>query len=794
MQALAEYTRLAKFTSVHSRVFSNHESIATRPHYCARVLEVGDAGRQDRGETDTAVNGTRALVWSCGLQRAATTAEMASTGGAAGAASSAAGNAAPPTPSTSVPAPASSQNLNNIVIEYLSKKGYTKTEMMLRAEMAAIDSDGKTRSKDDKFAIYDKAYARLLSFVENSLDLYKPELRRVLFPVFVHIYLHLMATGHAAEAKKFFDANQQEFQTKHVQDLDVLSTINLPDQVEENKTSRKYLENKYHVTLTATSHNLLMAHLTEHEDPAGDPVITILNTRTVLYKVDRAPVFGFSGDDDMLGDNEGIPGNLNKDATPSKQLPAVKLGLLPMDKDLIADVEYELGLEDTKEKERNAELGTASGPTFLETFQRHIKREESEDTPMRDAIPLPPYRQIDIDMEIRNVKDYRNRYRLDNIAVQARNQPGLEGPAMTGPLPSVLTYTFHNTCDNMHRVAFNDDETRCATSHAESYVRLWSLNNEQLVSMNPSENENVSTTRRLVGHAGPVYGVSFSPDSMWLLSASMDKTVKLWNLKTYTALVSFKGHDNPVWDVRWAPFGHYFATASWDRTSRVWSAEHIAPVRIFAGHLESINRVAWHPNSAYVFTGSTDKTLRMWDMQQGTSVRLFNGHTAPVRCQEVSPNGKYLASGADDGTINIWDIGMGRRIKTMRGHARVPIWNLSWSVEGQVLVSGSADSSIRVWSVGEDKGNNAAGTGTVGAEMVINGIGGLPGDSTTKVELTAASGATALPGLGVKGRKDKKEVVATNDHLAVYYTKKTPVYTVKFTRKNLVLAAGAYLP
>jgi len=140
----------------------------------------------------------------------------------------------------------------------------------------------------------------------------------------------------------------------------------------------------------------------------------------------------------------------------------------------------------------------------------------------------------------------------------------------------------------------------------------------------------------------------------------------------------------------------------------------------------------------------------------------------------------------------------------MRGHGRVPIYSVSWSVEGLVLVSGAADNTVRVWGVGEDKnsmiaGANAAGAGngatTVGAEIVINGIGGLgPNDGSAKVDV-GAGGAGSGGALGVlgKGRKDKKEVVATPDHLAVYYTKKTPVYKVQFTKKNLVLAGGAFL-
>ncbi|EGX47710.1 hypothetical protein AOL_s00083g218 [Orbilia oligospora ATCC 24927] len=729
---------------------------------------------------------------------------MSSTGGPAASAAPGA-NGPPQTPSTSAHSTSQSsasqapptQNLNNIVIEYLNKKGYNKTEAMLRQEMAAVDgSIAPIRPKEEKFPLYDKTYSRLLAWIDNSLDLYKTELKRIAFPVFVHLYLGLTRGNLIAEAKSFFDAYSEEFRTKHGHDITQLAAICAPVHVEENHTARVYTENKYHVTLTTVTHGLLMGYLTDQASAgAGDVIINILNTNCQLYKVDKQPFLGLVGEDDILGDNEGILGHVSKDgpSAPQKDLPAIKLGLMPMDKDLAEDVEFELAAEDAKERERREEMGGMGGPSLLETFQQHIKREESEDTPMREDIPLPAYKQTDIDAEIKAVKDYRDKFCLSTISGHAKTQQGGEGPPLVGALPSVLTYTFHNTNDGIHRIAFSEDTTLCATSHAESYVKLWSLKGEKLWSSNPSENQNVTTTRRYVGHSGPVYGMSFSRDAKLLLSSSADKTIRLWSLVTHTALVAYKGHANPVWDVKFGPFDHYFASASWDRTGRIWATEHIAPLRLLVGHLDSVTKVAWHPNSAYVVTGSADKTLRMWDMQQGSSVRLFNGHTAPIRCQQVSPNGKYLASGADDGTISIWDIGMGKRIKTMRGHAKLPIWCLSWAVEGQVLVSGAADNTIRVWSVGEDKGNNASNAnGTVGAEMVINGIGGIPGDPTGKVDV--GTGAAGMGVHGAKGRKDKKEVVATNDHLAVYHTKRTPIYTVMFTKKNLVLAGGAYLP
>jgi len=104
-----------------------------------------------------------------------------------------------------------------------------------------------------------------------------------------------------------------------------------------------------------------------------------------------------------------------------------------------------------------------------------------------------------------------------------------------------------------------------------------------------------NTTRKLIGHSGPVYALSFDPTTgsaappRHLLSASADSTVRLWSLDTMSNLVAYRGHQNPVWDVEWSPSGIYFATASRDRTARLWSTDRPAALRIFAGHLSDVD-------------------------------------------------------------------------------------------------------------------------------------------------------------------------------------------------------------
>ncbi len=169
-------------------------------------------------------------------------------------------------------------------------------------------------------------------------------------------------------------------------------------------------------------------------------------------------------------------------------------------------------------------------------------------------------------------------------------------------LPSICFYTLFHThqgykpqncdsCFSLNHVEVSQDCSMIAGTFSDSTVRLWDLNKQRKRILQPvdEEEKKANQYKVLVGHSGPVYSASFSPDHLFLLTASEDKTVRLWGLETKSTLVTYKAHNFPVWDVDFSPLGYHFVTASNDRTAKLWSTDSTSPLRIFAGHLSDVN-------------------------------------------------------------------------------------------------------------------------------------------------------------------------------------------------------------
>jgi WD40 repeat protein len=75
---------------------------------------------------------------------------------------------------------------------------------------------------------------------------------------------------------------------------------------------------------------------------------------------------------------------------------------------------------------------------------------------------------------------------------------------------------------------------------------------------------------RFDGHSGTVYALAISDDGKRLLSASLDGTARLWDMRTGDELMQV-GHDGPLYAVAFGPDGTV-VTGGIDRSIRIWPA------------------------------------------------------------------------------------------------------------------------------------------------------------------------------------------------------------------------------
>ncbi|HLO17147.1 MAG TPA: hypothetical protein VK206_20095, partial [Anaerolineales bacterium] len=198
--------------------------------------------------------------------------------------------------------------------------------------------------------------------------------------------------------------------------------------------------------------------------------------------------------------------------------------------------------------------------------------------------------------------------------------------------------------------------------------------------------------RVFTGHTDDTFGAVFSPDGKYVLTGSLDKTARLWDVQTGKEVRQLIGHSDAVDDVAFSPDGKYVATASWDQTARLWDAQTGKQLQIY-NHSIWLSRVAFVPDGKYIITATGDETAHLWNVQTGQPVRTY---TQSGRIQDfaISPDGKNLLTGGREKAIHIWDIQTGIELHQFS----LPVWTgpVTFSPDGQYILAGGADNIIRL--------------------------------------------------------------------------------------------------
>jgi WD40 repeat protein len=210
--------------------------------------------------------------------------------------------------------------------------------------------------------------------------------------------------------------------------------------------------------------------------------------------------------------------------------------------------------------------------------------------------------------------------------------------------------------------------------------------------------ESAALVRDLVGHAGRVTACAITPDGRWLVSASDDNMLKVWDLASGRAQTTLQGHADRVTACAVTPDGQQVISASADNTLKVWDLASGRARATLQGHADTVTACAVTPDGRHVVSASADRTLKVWDLASGRAQATLEGHSHVVTACAVTPDGRSLVSASRDQTLKMWDLASGRAQTTLQGHAD---WVTACAVtpDGQRLVSASHDKTLKVWDL-----------------------------------------------------------------------------------------------
>ncbi len=122
-----------------------------------------------------------------------------------------------------------------------------------------------------------------------------------------------------------------------------------------------------------------------------------------------------------------------------------------------------------------------------------------------------------------------------------------------------------------------------------------------------------------------------------------------------TQVLALKGHTDHVYTASFSADGSRIVTASWDRTAKVWDAKSGAEVLTLSGHTNNVESASFSADGTRIVTASADNTAKVWDAKSGAEVLTLKGHTNNVTSASFSSDGTRIVTTSWDRTAKVWD-------------------------------------------------------------------------------------------------------------------------------------------
>lgn len=129
-----------------------------------------------------------------------------------------------------------------------------------------------------------------------------------------------------------------------------------------------------------------------------------------------------------------------------------------------------------------------------------------------------------------------------------------------------------------------------------------------------------------------------------------------------------EGHSDWVSSVVISSDNKLAISASWDKTVRVWDIEQKKQIFVMKQSLSEINTLCLSNDMKFLFTGHEDNTAQLWSFPEKRPLTVFTGHSRPVLCVAISSDNSFALSGSEDRTVRMWNLKTFQQDTVFSGH------------------------------------------------------------------------------------------------------------------------------
>ncbi len=335
-----------------------------------------------------------------------------------------------------------------------------------------------------------------------------------------------------------------------------------------------------------------------------------------------------------------------------------------------------------------AQQKIAEQQTAIATAQKKIADEKSQEAEAQKTAALQTLSQSDFLQAEQLIAGDKPDAALAYLSQSLTANPENEG-ALTRLATCLTEYTWEvPTLSLKHdngvlSAQFSSDGKRIVTASYDKTARVWDAQTGQ--PLTPP-----------MKHDGFVLSAQFSPDGRRIVTASEDKTARVWDAQTGQPLTPPMKHDGWVLSAQFSPDGRWIVTASEDKTARVWDAQTGQPLTPSMKHNNLLRSAQFSPDGRRIVTASEDKTARVWDAQTGQPLTPPMKHDGFVWSAQFSPDGKRIVTASWDETARVWDAQTGQPLTPPMKHNDA-VESAQFSNDGTRIVTASHDETAQVW-------------------------------------------------------------------------------------------------